>query len=68
MIKPEKGYFSGKLYKALIMDQIQGGVVIPNIPNYPKNLIEIVSPVHLRDELNLKDGDIVEVKIFLSKN
>ena len=33
-----------------------------NIHN--KNIIEIIAPVSLRDELNLKDGDMIEVLIL----
>ncbi len=44
---------------------INGAVVIPQRTHYPLNVLEIIAPVKLRDALNLKDGDIVEVEVYL---
>ncbi|MCS7120165.1 MAG: DUF120 domain-containing protein [Nitrososphaerota archaeon] len=63
---PERnGYFSAKLYEAKISKKISGGIVRPDIPSYPEDLIEVVAPVNLRKELGLQDGDAVEVQIRL---
>jgi len=64
-ILPEKGYFLGRLYKALIVGRVPGAVIRPEVPGYPENVIEIVAPICLREELHLRDGDLVEVKIWL---
>jgi riboflavin kinase len=63
IIKPEKGYCQGKLLKALVMHKIEGAVVLPDIPEYPSDLLEVLAPVNLRKTLGLKDGDVVEVTI-----
>ena len=62
-IKPEKGYYEGKCFKALVMKKVEGAVVLPDVPEYPSDLLEILAPVNLRKTLGLKDGDIVEVTI-----
>jgi riboflavin kinase len=64
-ILPEEGYFSGRLYKALIMERVLGALVRPEIPGYPEDTVEILAPICLREELDLRDGDEVEVKIWL---
>ncbi|MEM2341034.1 MAG: DUF120 domain-containing protein [Candidatus Bathyarchaeia archaeon] len=64
-IVPENGYLPGRLYRALIMSSVLGAVVRPNVPNYPRNLLEIIAPINLRRLLNLRDGDEVEVKVLL---
>ncbi len=44
---------------------IKGAVVIPKRTHYPKDIMEIIAPVKLREALNLKDGDFVEVEVLL---
>lgn len=47
------------------MGKIHGAVVMPQVPNYPDDLVEVLAPVNLREALRLKDGDAVEVAIRL---
>jgi len=64
---PAKGNLaSGRLYRALIAGKVYGAIVRPEIPDYPKELLEILAPVNLREKLHLKDGDELEIKIWLS--
>ena len=64
-ILPEKDYFAGRLYRASIMGRVSGAVIRPDVPGYREDVVEIVAPVCLREELHLRDGDEVEVKIWL---
>ena len=64
-IEPEKGYFKGKCFKALVMKKIEGAVVLPIVPNYPSDLLEILAPVNLRETLGLTDGMSVDLTIRL---
>ncbi len=43
------------------VEGILAAVIVPDRTHYPRDLLEIISPVHLRETLELKDGD--EVKI-----
>ena len=63
VIEPETGFYSGTCYKALLMDKAECTIVIPQVPNYPKNLVEIIASTNLRQKLNLKDGDTVKIEI-----
>lgn len=64
LIVPEKGYCYGKLFKA----QIKGldcGVVVPLLPNYPSDVLEIIAPIYLREKLELFDGSRVSVLVVV---
>jgi riboflavin kinase len=64
-ILPVKDFSRGRCYKANLMDKLECAIVIPEIPNYPENVIEVVAPTNLREKLQLRDGDSVEVKILM---
>jgi riboflavin kinase len=44
---------------------VKCAIVIPDVPNYPEDVLEIVAPVNLREKLQLKDGDHVEIEVTL---
>jgi len=64
-IRPEKGFYGGRCFRALIMGETHGAVIKPEILHYPTDLIEVIAPIHLREKFRLKDGDEVEVTIWL---
>ncbi len=64
-ILPVKGFSRGRCFKANVMDKLECAIVIPEIPNYPENVIEVIAPTNLREKLQLRDGDSVEVKILM---
>jgi riboflavin kinase len=58
---PSDGYCNGRLFKALI-DTLECAIVVPEVADYPKNVLEIIASVNLRKTLQLEDGDEVTVK------
>lgn len=65
-ILPEDVNFcAGKSFIAWINERVRGAVILPLVPNYPEGQLEIISPEHIKQSLSLKDGDIVEVAIYL---
>ncbi|MCW4024245.1 MAG: CTP-dependent riboflavin kinase [Candidatus Bathyarchaeota archaeon] len=60
VIKPEQGFFEGKLFPAKI-EGVACAVIIPLVPNYPENVLEIVAKENLREKLKIKDGSHVKV-------
>jgi riboflavin kinase len=62
-ICPAKGYCWGLLFKAKTND-VECGLVIPQIEHYPKDLIEIISPINLRDKLKIQNGNILRVIVY----
>jgi riboflavin kinase len=47
------------------INSIPGAILSPLRTHHPKNIIEIISPVYLREALTLEDGDEVSVKLFI---
>ena len=66
VIIPEKGYCKAKCFKAKIkeLDEAEAALILPLVPNYPENLIEIISSLNLREKLDLKDGNDIEILIY----
>jgi riboflavin kinase len=64
-IIPEKGYCEGKCFKALVKGKVKGAVVLPDVPEYPTDVLEVLAPINLRENLELKDGVEIEVIIIL---
>jgi riboflavin kinase, archaea type len=63
-IVPERGFFAGKLYPAKI-GAVACAVIVPIVPNYPKEILEIVAESCLRERLKLEDGDCVSVSVIV---
>ncbi len=59
-IEPAQGYCAGFLVKGQVGD-VLAAVVLPIVPNYPLDVLEIVAPICLRKELGLRDGNEVVV-------
>ena len=64
-IDPPDGFLGGKCFTALIDKRVYGAVVIPDSSKHPSNVLEIIAAVSLRKELNLDDGDMVDVQVWL---
>jgi riboflavin kinase len=65
MIVPVKGFCCGSCYKARIMNKIDGAIIIPQVPIYPEDLLEVIAPVSLRKTLKLREGDEVRLSVYL---
>ena len=63
-IVPEEGYTSGLVFDARI-GELKCAVIIPEMVEYPPDLLEVVAPVNLREKLCVQDGDEVAVDVFL---
>ncbi len=61
---PADGYCSGKLSKAFI-ETLECAIVIPEVAGYPKEVLEIIASINLREQLQLKNGSEVTVTVNL---
>ncbi len=64
-IVPREGFYPGKCFKAVVAGKVEGAIVIPQVPSYPRDIVEIIAPINLRKKLNLSDGDEVEIIVLL---
>ena len=62
IIKPEDGFGAVKYIKAILNDEVNGAIVFPAKTEHTENYLEFIAEKKLRDELNLKDGDIVSLE------
>ena len=60
----EPGYCSAWCLPVRVEGRVSGAVVVPRVPGYPDDLIEVLAPVSLREELGLEDGD--PCRLFLA--
>jgi riboflavin kinase len=67
-IAPARGFFRAYCFKTLLMNKVEGAIVIPQKPDYPSNVLEIIAPISLRKELSLEDSDEVEIMIIFGKH
>ena len=61
-VYPEKGYYSGLLIKAKI-GSLECAIVVPQVPNYPSDVLEVIASVYLRERLKIADGSEVAVTV-----
>jgi riboflavin kinase, archaea type len=64
----EGGFCSARLYRISLRpsaggdERINGAVLLPDVADYPRDKIEIVAPVRLKQALGLKDGDCLDLE------
>ena len=61
-IYPEKGYCTGTLIEARV-EGLACGLVLPQVPSYPRDVLEIVATWNLRECFGLEDGSEVCVTV-----
>lgn len=65
-IEPPPGFCAAKCFTLVIDGRIQGAAVIPAVPDYPADKLEIVAPVAVREALRLSDGDCVTLQMLIA--
>jgi len=63
-IVPVKGFCCGLCFKARIMENVEGAIIIPQVPSYPEDVLEVIAPLSLREKLRLRDGDEVRLTVY----
>ena len=57
------GFCSARLYRVHIhpladsSDKVNGAVLLPDVRDYPKDKIEIIAPMRLKEAFGVEDGD-----------
>lgn len=62
IIKPEEGFGAVKYIEATLNNKVNGAIVFPAKTEHTENYLEFIAEKKLREELNLKDGDIVSLE------
>lgn len=64
-ISPKEGFCLGKCLRAYLASGSECAIVTPEVAGYPKDIIEIIAPVNLRERFRFRDGDPIEIKIVI---
>ncbi len=71
LFPPRSGFCAAQLFlieisRAAMADGVvvKGAVLVPKVANYPKDKIEIVAPVRLKDHFGVDDGDQLTVEFI----
>ncbi|HIP88928.1 MAG TPA: CTP-dependent riboflavin kinase [Thermococcus paralvinellae] len=62
-VKNGRTFGDVKAYKVKI-NGIEGAIVLPSRTIHPPKIAEVMAPVYLRKELNLKDGSRIKLKVM----
>lgn len=60
----DSSFYPGRCFRARIGDRVEGALVLPLVPNYPSDQIEIIAPFCLRKLLGLRDGQELSIEII----
>jgi len=64
--RENRRYGSVKCFKAMIDGVAKGAVLLIERTHYGPDVLEVISPLNLRKELGLKDGDWVTVSVYVN--
>lgn len=63
LLQPAAGFCPARCYAVRLNERIDAAIVLPEVPGYPPDKLEIVAPMHLRTALALRDGDRLRVQL-----
>ncbi len=64
-ITPEDSSFcTGNCYFVLIEGKLKGAIILPVVENYPKDKIELIASLNIKEALSVNTGDFLEVEIL----
>jgi riboflavin kinase len=66
---PEPGFCAATCYRATILgatgQAIPAAIVVPHVPGYPADKLELVAAVNVREALGLRAGDSLTIHVCL---
>ena len=65
---PNPEFCDGRLFRATVTASTSGhfatgAVIVPMVPGYPEDRVELIASIGLRETLGIKDGDVLTVQI-----
>ena len=61
--KDNKTFGGVSCYKVKI-NNIDGAIIVPDLTEHEEDMIEIIAPINLKSELNIKDGDKIKIEVI----
>ena len=63
IIHGKEGFGDVKYIKSTLNNKIDGALLFPVKTEHPPKILEFIASENLREDLNLKDGDLVTLKL-----
>lgn len=64
---PDVGSCVARCYPVLVNDRIRGAIILPHVPGYPEDQVEVLAEQSVRAALSLKDGDGVTLRVRVAR-
>lgn len=62
-IVPEDRMFCrARCYPVLIQGQLKGAIILPLVPGYPENKLELIASQNIKQAFSLSNGDVLELE------
>jgi CTP-dependent riboflavin kinase len=61
---PDARFCDARAWRVRLAGGIDGAIVVPEVPGYPDDKIEIIAAVGLRAALDLVDGDMLAFEVL----
>jgi len=61
-----RSFGPAKCFLTKIAEKVDGALILPVRTHYSGDVVELISPKFLREQLHLKDGDTIKVRAFSS--
>jgi CTP-dependent riboflavin kinase len=65
IVPTEEGFCSAKGFLTRLNGTLEAALIIPLVPQYPENKVEIIASMNIREALSIKDGDLVSIEVYL---
>jgi CTP-dependent riboflavin kinase len=61
---PDRTACVARCYRVLVADRLSGAIILPHVPGYPADQVEVLAAACVRTELGLGDGDPVTLRLI----
>lgn len=65
LVHQAEGFCDALVFRGVINNNYECGVILPLVERYDEKLLEIVAPVHLKQSLHIDDGDEVTLELYI---
>jgi riboflavin kinase len=63
-IEPAPGFCAARCYRVRLNGAQTAVWIVPDVPGYPNDVMELMAPLALRQALTLKTGDVIAVEFL----
>ncbi len=63
IVPGESGFCEAICFRVRVNGEFEAAWIIPQVPGYPTNQVELMAPVSVRETLGLENGDVIWLDI-----